>query len=269
VILVALALGCGTPGSDSDAVGTSLPENPDIVGGLGSACRNSSDCADPDLVCDARLPGGLCTLACDDLPTEPADESACFDDRLATCLSVQAGGVGWCTPQCDNSAPAGEPGACLDNQVCTGLWWKRLPGPADAHGCLPWCHDDTPCGPERECFGRMGQCAPHGATAGDAGKPDGEPCSVRARNDAGYSTECRGDCFFVFDASDDRGICASFLDFSVAKDCPDRPEVTRALGFFGDDVAICLFRDCESTDDCTPPLVCGSCPDRGSCCVYP
>lgn len=262
-MMVILLAGCGTSSPAPEAIGVPLAENPDIIGGLGSACRSGADCGDPDLRCDARLPGGLCTAACDDVPEDPdAEVAQCLAEPAATCLSGQPEETGLCTLSCEASDE------CLANQACTGLWWTRLPTP-DSKGCLPFCHDDVPCAPHRECFTRMGVCATFDATTGETGKMDGEPCSVRDRNDAGYSAECRGDCFYIEDPADDAGLCGSFIDYSITQQCPDRPDVTRPLGIRGDDVALCAFRDCESDDECTAPLVCGACPDRGKCCVYP
>ena len=259
-------VGCGSPATSFD-IGIPVGDNPRLTGGVGSGCELDADCADPDLVCDLSFPGGLCTAACTDSPSQADEQAQCLDDPAATCLSAIADGPGACVRACDASADFGEVGACFDHEVCTGWWWHR--DAPDASGCQPWCKDDDACGPYQVCDERLGACLRHGEADNPAGLPDGSPCSVSARNSIGRSIDCRGDCFFL-SAGSDEGICASFIDVAVSRACPDHPDAMRPITSPGDAVGICIFKDCDDDRDCTAPLECGACPAGfRDCCRYP
>jgi hypothetical protein len=91
------------------------------------------------------------------------------------------------------------------------------------------------------------------------GIPDGMPCTVPARNEP---SPCRGICFRVSENPNDRrGICGSFVNLATARECPDDPENVPLLGrvrgeMREDNLGLCLFRRCSTSQCCPMGLVC-------------
>ncbi|MEZ4475032.1 MAG: hypothetical protein R3F60_30420 [bacterium] len=237
----ALQAGCGTPPPSTPA--------PRAPGAVGSPCLHSAACAE-GLFCDVSYVGqGVCTRACGDAEVE--DEAVCVEPG-STCLRAPIGA--FCTRACGDGTPCGA------GQMCSGLW--LLLGQADDPGCFPFCTEDAHCGAGTHCNPRSGTC---GFPAPTAGQPDGTPCDP---SQEGVSP-CRGLCFRV-DDDPTHGLCVSLLNKAVQADCPDDPATMTPLRpDASDDLALCIFRECQTDDDCEAPLRCTRVPLRASRCDYP
>lgn len=221
---------CGAPPGS-----TPPPASP---GAPGTRCLHDHVCAE-HLTCDVSLIGqGQCTRACD----EAADpEEVCGEG--STCLRGPA--FPFCTEAC-------EPGGCGAGRICTGLWLSN--GVPDAPGCFPFCTADAHCGVGTYCNPRTGTCGP---PLEEGGLEDGAPCSDFALPDGSPPAACRGTCFTYDGNHPERGLCGSLLNRAVADACPDRPASMRPLRpNTSDDLAVCIYRQCNDDGDCIPPLRC-------------
>jgi hypothetical protein len=241
-------------GPRAESCGEPAPAAPpeQTPGDAGSPCLTNDGCGE-DLICDTGWLGtGLCTRACDE---EMDSEAQCGAGN--TCLSIGA------DPRCTRAC---EHGTCSAGQVCTTLW-LNLPIPDDP-GCLPFCHADADCGEGTRCDTRFGTCG--AGPAPDDFLEDGEPCQTNP--DPAAAAEgivyCKGSCFQI-DDDPARGVCASLIDLSVHDDCLDRPDtMTPFQTTARDDLAICVYRNCRSNDECTAPLRCQRAGVAGGHCVY-
>lgn len=225
----------------------------------GAPCANDADCADPGLPCDARPPGGMCTRACVPSLDRGEEAEACGGDGT-TCLVTPSG------PLCTRACRAGA-GDCPAGRVCTGWWPIQANGTPDAAGCSPYCATDADCPPHTRCNPRHGGC---GTLPDPTALADGEPCTLPPEGNGLPAVPCRGACLRVTN-DPTQGICASLRDTADTPDCPDDPDHLRPLLRPGDDLGVCLFRDCATDDDCTAPLRCLGNPRLGQPrqCRYP
>jgi hypothetical protein len=237
----ALVQSCGEPPPSTPG--------PTSAGPVGAPCLHDSACAE-GLVCDVDYIGqGICTRFCGEGEADE-DETLCTEPGT-TCL--RAGRKSFCTPACE----PGEPNTCAPGQICTGLWLQLEN--ADTPGCLPFCQDDSQCGTGTACNPRTGTCGrPYNAN----GLEDGEPCNPQGED------VCRGLCFQT-DPDPTRGLCGSLIDRGRQDDCSDRPgTMTPLRPGTGDDLALCIYRQCSDNDDCTAPLRCVRQPLNPGQCAY-
>jgi hypothetical protein len=163
--------------------------------------------------------------------------------------------MGMCRRKCN---PSTLHSGCEQAQVCTGWWYKRADGMPDTTGCVPFCHADYECAAGLHCD-RAGHCRaePVDLTL----SPDGEPCDPSREPATGPSTQCRGECFPVSTTDPTQGLCGSRIDAAAPPSqdtfCPpdDGPDVI-ALGPQGDQLGLCVFKQCHCDADCTAPLLC-------------
>jgi hypothetical protein len=250
------ALPCdAAPGDDAPP-----PERPRAPApAAGAQCDNDDDCADGALVCDARPPGGFCTAAC--VPSlDRLEEQAACGGPGTTCLNASSGP--YCTSTC---TPGG--GDCAPGQICSGFWFLQPEARPDVPGCYPYCAGDADCPPTTFCNPRHGGC---GAPVDMAALPDGEPCALPAEGNGPPEVPCRGGCLRV-GADPTQGICGSLWNTAVSNECPDDPAHIAPLTKAGDEIGVCVFRKCQSDEDCTAPLRCrgGRLPGQTRRCEYP
>jgi hypothetical protein len=84
----------------------------------------------------------------------------------------------------------------------------------------------------------------------------------------GQPSPCRGICFVVSSTDRTHGVCGSFIDIALTQECPDEPMVVQPRAPMGDNLAICIFRDCSATQCCPRGMTCeGSMPGAtmGAC----
>ncbi len=230
---------------------------PDPMGGMDPACGDS-------LLC---IPSGttpICSGQCEN-DTSQAMERASCGGAGSTCLTQgdppQANSI--CTSSCRPAAMTVATGACRAGFICTGWWYTHAGATPDSPGCFPFCSQNSDCGmgaPGMVCNARTGSC---GMTAVDTTRlPDGAPCNpmttvmvpgeTRPRN-----IQCRGICFGTSSTARTNGICGSLINTRVATGCPDDPDTIAPLARAGaDNLAICIFRQCNTNADCRSPHIC-------------
>ena len=223
---------------------------PDAPGEVGDTCVNDDDCNRDDLICRVFNGPGICTKGCEN-GTDEEEVAACGEGN--TCL-VHSDGSALCVPACDAANAGGE--GCGTGQVCT--WFSLFVDTPDDPGCTNFCAIDADC-PDSLFCARDGICTmpEYGGVLEDR-DADGAPCSL----DTPYS--CRGLCIpFGYDGE---GICGSLIDLAEVEACPDRPNrMSPFTGAVRDDLAVCIFRECDRDADCPEPLQCD--PQSGNC-VY-
>lgn len=220
--------------------------------GAGAACLTDAGCVD-GLTCDTTWVGqGLCTRSCDDAAEQNGD-APCSDGE--TCLDMSG------DPRCTRACTSG---TCAAGQACTSLWLMRAR--PDDPGCIPFCHTDADCGTGTRCDARFGTCGM--GPAPDTALADGEPCLTAPDPAEGEPVYCRGACFQV-DEDPTRGLCASLVDLGTYPDCFDEPDtMTPYRPTETDDIALCIYRKCRTSDDCTAPLRCVRSSLTISYCLY-
>lgn len=218
----------------------------------GDRCTNEDTCVGDFLSCETRLSGGLCTAPCED-SGDADDEAASCGGEGSTCLRWPNGQT-LCTRACTVGRAGGDCGA---GRVCTLPWPVVRPEAPRLPGCLPFCSDDADCNPGTRCHRPLGECL---AAVPEAGRRDGDPCDPRGPAD------CAGLCWRV-GADPAQGLCASLINGALDPHCLDpkvRPQGPRAA----DDLALCLFRECDVDSDCTAPLTCRRV-DGAQVCAWP
>lgn len=250
--LAATEFGAG----DEDPCTSDLVEPPvpaEVPGGAGAPCHNDDDCAtDLGMLCDARPPGGMCTTACTSSGDTTAEEKQCGGDRT-TCL-VSPPDQELCTASC---TPGFRGGDCAPGQACQSFW--PLFDTPDDPGCYPYCTNDDECPPTKSCD-RFGNCGP--GVDLDA-LADGEPCTFPPGSNE-PEVPCRGACLRPDSLVPEQGLCASFIHLAETDRCPDVRDAMRPLTG-DDDIGLCVYRSCDTDDDCTPPLACIPTAEGGRC----
>ncbi|MCK6550503.1 hypothetical protein L6R52_31995 [Myxococcota bacterium] len=237
----AACLGGAPDGGVADPPDSGLPD-PD--GGItaGRQCASDEDCASALLTCDVGSPQPSCTTACAPSASQ-ADEQAECGGPGTTCLGD---GLSFhtCTRACAAGRRTEETGGCAPNRVCTGLWIMRDDG-SDRAGCYTFCQTDADCAQGLACNPRLGAC---GEPVDPTKLPDGEPCTDGA--------ECRGTCIATSTTAGSPGQCVSFVNLARTRACPDDPSLILPAAPPGDELAVCVFKQCRDSSECTAPLVC-------------
>ncbi len=213
--------------------------------GAGHVCGNDSDCQGECVACDGWSGKSQCTANC--LDSDPEDEQEQCGDPDSTCVSFNPP-YGACSRAC---VPHEEDN-CDPGLACTTAWFAReVP---DDPGCFAFCTSDADCSFGSQCNERVGACGMAPPFVGLLA--DGEPCDPTDIDDPLPESSCSGLCAAIDPADATHGLCASFIDRTATTECPDDPEHVKPLGPPGDELAICLYRNCKATSDCTAPLVC-------------
>ncbi len=223
---------------------------PDPMGGLDPACGA--------LVCVPTGTTPMCTDACTNSPSQATEQAMC-GGAGSTCLTQGDGAdaSSICVSSCRVTGTSTATGACRAGFVCTGWWFTHDAGP-DATGCFPFCTNDAQCPTGSRCNTRTGDCDTTGVVS--ARLPDGAPCNPTITTTVPgettpRNTQCRGICWTIGTAT--QGICGSLLDLRTSMACPDTPTLVAPRGVpSGDNLAVCLFKDCTRNAGCTAPLVC-------------
>lgn len=210
----------------------------------GRQCAWDEDCASNTLYCDVTSPQPMCTSTCAQSLDQRVEQGQCGGVG-STCLEVGPG-FGVCTGSCIPGRPSEALGGCAPNRICTGLWLQREV--ADRTGCFPFCQADGDCAQGTRCNPRVGAC---GEPADETKLPDGEPCSATAAEN-----ECRGGCILTSTTSEEVGNCFSVINLARTERCPDDPDDIPAIFPRGEDMGVCVFRQCATSADCTPPHRC-------------
>jgi hypothetical protein len=206
-----------------------------------------------------------CTRSCVESKDQLAEQLECGSQ--ATCLSEgDPPQPASCTRSCD--ATASDAG-CRSGFVCTGFWFSYGDGTPDRTGCSAFCSTDAHCSAGKKCNLRTGLCADRGVDW--AKKADGEPCTpVAGESWHNPGPACRGICLAVFATSYTEGVCASRVDARLSAACPDDPAHVALTAPADDNGGLCWMRSCQTSCDCTAPLVCVADPgSKGSHCRYP
>jgi len=230
----------------------------------GRACTMDTDCMG-DQVCVAFRGGRMCTLPepCEN-GSRSAEEMAC-GERGAVCLRAgqltNGETIHFCSRGCSATANSEQLGACGAGFVCTGLWLSDAMGLSDTPtGCRPHCTSNAQCAGitigdagAMTCNVRTGECGANAVNM--ALRPDGAGCNPRST-----TPQCRGACFGLSSMRPMQGICGSYINLRQTQQCPDYDMETQpVLGRMGDNLGVCIFRNCATNADCTD----------GTLCVYP
>ncbi len=213
----------------------------------GAACMDDSMCTG-GLTCDLSVSTpGFCTGMCENAASQANEQSQCGGTG-STCLTSgdPPDSFSFCTKACNAASMTT---GCRAGQVCTGFWNSHEMGP-DRAGCFAFCTSNDQCPSGQMCNTRTGDC---GMTASNpALLADGSPCTIPATN---APSPCRGVCFRLVTGSN-RGLCGSIINGAVNRECPDSPMEILPRAPAGDNLAFCLFRDCDATTCCGAGLVC-------------
>jgi hypothetical protein len=171
---------------------------------------------------------------------------------------------GACTRTCSPTANTVAAGACPAGQACTGFWYNNTGGMPDDTGCWPFCSEDSQCTGAQNAMGvaqprcnvRTGNCGT--AAVDNALLPDGAPCNPQAVQMT-MRSQCRGICFSLSSMRPTQGLCGSFINTRAATACPDDPMAVQPRAAPGDNMAICIFKNCMTNSDC----------GNGTICIYP
>ena len=231
----------------------------------GRRCNDDEACVSDtaDLVCTA-LPGGrVCTNAECEQGTRAQEEVGC-GGLYSTCLVVgnftNGTQASACTRACVATASTEATGACPTGSVCTTNWIQLTTGQTENAGCLPFCASDGDCtgltagdASLMRCNVRTGRCgtAPFDA----ASRADGTPCDPQEIERTMVS-QCRGTCFALSPLRPTQGLCGSLINQRTATGgCPDGAEFEPRYRS-GDNMGLCIVRNCERDDQCAPGLAC-------------
>jgi len=235
----------------------------------GRRCTVDGDCfgAASALACVTTIGGNVCTVGAGcDQGSVAAEEAAC-GGRYATCLvySTPATGpqISLCSRACVSGARTEATGACPASSICTTNWLQLQTAQTEAPGCLPFCTSDADCAGAlagdasvMRCNTRLGRCTT--APVNPALRADGSLCNPMMIQSTGVA-QCRGTCFSLSTARPAEGLCGSFINVRTAPaGCTDDPMMT-PRGPMGDELGVCIFRECTNNVGCT----------GGSYCVYP
>ncbi|MDB4931517.1 MAG: hypothetical protein JWM10_4001 [Myxococcaceae bacterium] len=248
----------GFPPVDDGArvdAGTTSPRAAVVAG---RRCTGDDDCASAaaELTCVATAGGSICTSESGCEQGSTAEEEGQCGGRFSTCLtySTTPGGtrVSLCTRACVVGASSEPAGACPSGSLCTTNWLMLAAAQTENPGCLPFCASDADCaggdGALGRCNPRLGRCGP--AAPDPSARPDGALCNPMVMG------QCRGTCFLVSAARGTEGICGSFVNTRASGGgCPDDPTMMPRQPP-GDDLGLCIFRDCETNAGCTGEAVC-------------
>jgi hypothetical protein len=229
----------------------------------GHACIDDTACG--SLVCDTSLPGGFCSGTCTNSTSQPAERAMCGGEG-STCLTIgDSMPQSFCTQAC---RPELSSTGCRANQVCTGWWFTHAFKTPDSPGCQFFCHADSECLAGTRCS-RFGTCA--AAIAPATNLPDGAACDPTLDTAGSPSAQCRGGCFLVSPTVPTQGLCGSLVDtqrLPTPGGCADGDPAVAPSTPFGDNLALCLFRDCACDGDCRSPLQCVITTTGSGICIY-
>jgi hypothetical protein len=124
-------------------------------------------------------------------------------------------------------------------------------------GCLPHCTTDAHCagvvlGDEgaARCNTRTGNCV--NAVPAMTLRADGAPCNPMMN-----VPQCRGICFSLSSMRPAEGLCGSYINLRTTERCADFDLETMApVVEMGDNLAVCIFRNCNTNAQCSDGLVC-------------
>jgi hypothetical protein len=227
---------------------------------VGEPCTVDGDCG-----AGFRCVENACTRACVENADPLVEQLEC--GIQATCLlQGDPPAPAFCARSCD--AAASDTG-CRAGFVCTGFWFSRGTGMPDRAGCSAFCSADAHCPTGKKCNPRTGLCADRGVDW--AKKPDGDPCTPAAGESwKSPGQACRGVCLGTYATSYTEGICASRVDTRLAAACPDDPAHVLLDVSQGDDSGLCWMRSCQTSCECTAPLLCVADPgSKDAHCRYP
>lgn len=216
-----------------------IREVPTSSATIGAACINDDDCNADDLICRVWQGPGHCTKGCTN-GTPAEEEAQCGAGN--TCL-IHDDGNEYCVKSCVPFSVGGE--GCGGGRVCTNF---SLFSDPETPGCRNFCTLDTDCLPSQRC-NREGICEIEGWGGPIEDRvPDGMPCTFDP------PTPCRGICVAF---TEDGGICGSLIDLAKRRRCIDDPLIMPPISVAqNDDLAICVFRTCQTNADCEAPLTC-------------
>jgi hypothetical protein len=227
----------------------------------GRRCTSDTECS-PGQTCITTAQGRICTTGEGCQQSTRTDEESQCGGRGSTCLlygSTSTQRLDICVRGCVATATSEQLGACPTGFVCTTSWLRQPTGSTEAlPGCLPHCTTDAHCAGvvlgdagAMRCNTRTGQCvntAPSSSLAAD-----GAPCNPQLTGVA----QCRGICFSLSASMPTQGLCGSFINLRTTQECPDNvagsmdPRVPQ-----GDNLAVCIFRNCARNAECGSGLVC-------------
>jgi hypothetical protein len=189
----------------------------------GRRCTMDEDCADGQ-TCITTAQGRICTTGEGCEQGARADEESQCGGRGSTCLlygSTATQRLDICVRGCVATATSERLGACGEGFVCTTSWLRQPMGSTEATpGCLPHCTTDAHCA---------------GVVLGDAG-------AMRCNTRTGQCVE---------------GLCGSFINLRTTQQCADFDLETMAPRVpQGDNLAVCIFKNCDTNAQCSDGLVC-------------
>ena len=227
----------------------------------GRRCTGDTDCADGQ-TCITTAQGRICTTGEGCEQGARADEESQCGGRGSTCLlygSTATQRLDICVRGCVATATSERLGACGEGFVCTTSWLRQPTGSTEATpGCLPHCTTDAHCAGvvlgdagAMRCNTRTGQCVntPPAMTL----RTDGSPCNPMMTG----VPQCRGICFSLSAMRPTEGLCGSFINLRTTQQCADYDLETMAPRVpQGDNLAVCIFKNCDTNAQCSDGLVC-------------
>lgn len=227
----------------------------------GRRCAMDEDCIDGQS-CIPTAQGRICTTGEGCEQGMRADEESQCGGRGSTCLlygSTSTQRLDLCLRGCVATATSERLGACAAGFVCTTSWLRQPTGSMEATaGCLPHCTTNEHCAGvvlgdagAPNCNPRTGYCS---ATAPNMMlRPDGSPCNPMMTT----TPQCRGLCFATSSTNRTEGLCGSFINLRTTQQCPDYDLETMAPRVpQGDNLAVCIFKSCDTNAQCSDGLRC-------------
>lgn len=227
----------------------------------GRRCEMDTDCIDGQS-CVPTAQGRICTTDQGCEQGARADEESQCGGRGSTCVlygSTSTQRLDICVRGCVATATSERLGACGEGFVCTTNWLRQPTGSMESSpGCMPHCTTDAHCAGVMTgdagagvCNTRTGFCSTTGSNM--MLLADGMACNPM--NTA--TPQCRGLCFATSSTNRTQGLCGSFINLRTTQQCPDYDIETMAPRVpQGDNLAVCIFRNCDTNAQCSNGLVC-------------
>ena len=232
----------------ADGGSTTPPPAPSPVG---SGCKTDDDCADgTTCLIDAKLPGGLCTIAGCDM-THPCPTGA-YCNRVTKGFNI-------CMPYCQDDS------SCRTDEgyVCQSLYTNAI------NICAPPCSVSGACTSGTNCNAKTGLCelAECDPNASTSGCKDTQTCWADTQNLSSKG----GLCLVLCDPNNPKATCK----------VDEKDEVCQPLAADPANTGFCAPPVCAKTEDCPagalcqnnvcqPPALCdsnGACDDDSTTCV--
>lgn len=239
----------------------------------GRACASDPTVCGSALTCFGDIGSGHCSARCTN--GSATSEATQCGGAGGTCVQLvspnpsgttqdERTGFAYCAQQCDPQAPAGTSLACRAGMVCTRGWLRNTTYMTETAGCIPHCTSDAQCAgavtadaqgmgvPAPFCEVRVGSCRPARPNI-DSLRADGQPCNPQTER---TTRQCRGLCLPVNAQSPTQGLCGSIINLGVTTSCPDDATNVLPRAPMGDNLALCVYRDCTATSQCGTGLIC-------------